>query len=379
MQYANTTYMTAHVPDFASTAPAAQLTAPPASLAVALPTALVLVDYALRGLATPTMDPQRVAAELPVELVRSSNALRAVLAHGTVLRDTLAHELAPGHAGHRDWGALREWLAGWSDDRLLAMVEYGIDAGLAFPSPTDEAPRSDDARHAIRRPLGQRDIELLTSWQVPDAAGQVADLLQPDNIRTTLLQLLDAIWASWLQHAWNTLPADPTPNNAQQAMSAAQWITQVTGRRPDETYTRIADRAEHLVVMPCPGLGHSLSLFELPDRTTVLFTPSARSAADHGSKRGGASPSVTVPGRLTSVLRALGDPTRLAIVLQLLDDGPMTMSRLIEAVGVHQTTISRQVSALRSAGLVHQDQDRRIVVNGEEIRTVCQTLIKATS
>lgn len=59
------------------------------SLAVAIPTAMVLVDYALQGLGTPTAAVEAYAAAVPEPLVIESHPVRAVLAHWTVLRDIL--------------------------------------------------------------------------------------------------------------------------------------------------------------------------------------------------------------------------------------------------------------------------------------------------
>lgn len=55
----------------------------------------------------------------------------------------------------------------------------------------------------------------------------------------------------------------------------------MTGLRPDASYSAAADAASHLVVMPCPGLGRSLSLFEVGGQTIALYTPPAH-ATSHG-------------------------------------------------------------------------------------------------
>ena len=53
--------------------------------------------------------------------------------------------------------------------------------------------------------------------------------------------------------------------------------------------------------------------------------------------------------------RALSEPTRLAI-LQELKSGEMTVGELVEAVGLSQANVSKQLSVLRSAGFLGREQ-----------------------
>jgi DNA-binding transcriptional ArsR family regulator len=76
------------------------------------------------------------------------------------------------------------------------------------------------------------------------------------------------------------------------------------------------------------------------------------------------------------VLHGLGDRTRLAIVLHLLDQGPQSMPELADALRVHQSTVSRQVTALRRAQVVDVDEQRRVVVDRTTLRRVGHTLLE---
>lgn len=53
------------------------------------------------------------------------------------------------------------------------------------------------------------------------------------------------------------------------------------------------------------------------------------------------------------------------------------MQQIADALDVHQSTISRQVSTLRRAGIVSVRDDRRVEVDREAIRRPCQTLLEA--
>lgn len=351
----------------------------PPSLAVAMSTAMVLVDYALGGSVTPTPGPQSVAEQLPAELVEASHPVRAVLAHGTMLRDVVVPELPADHAGHREWSALRRWLRERDDAYIAELILAGIESVLAYEQPPGTTPTAAQIG-ASPEAFARHAAQVLAAWGVPAPEGRIEELRDPSGFRRTLLELLDAIEEIWLGDAWTeelstmraAAAAAPTPPRG---CGGAQWVSLVTGLRPDPRYARLADAADRLVVMPCPGLGRSLSLFFSVDTWYVLYSPPAGGAGPPTAERPGIS--VGRLGRLAPVMHALGDRTRLAVVLHLLEHGPRSMQQLTDALRVHQSTISRQVAALRKADLVELDEERRIVVNREAINRACRTLAEA--
>lgn len=262
----------------------------------------------------------------------------------------------------------------------------------------EKPPRDPEPTAAVIRRLSEPSLEMrrdaeevLRAWNVPDAADRAGELLDAAGFRSALLDLLDAIWDGWLEHAWNdsldamrkAVASTPSPPPG---CGGAQWISLVTGLRPDEQYAAAAEAATDLVVMPSPGLGRSLSLFA--DQTTwVLFTPHHEppGSADAGAVTGavtGSTPerSGISVGRLASLaptMHALGDRTRLAITLHLLENGPLTMPQLADSLEVHQSTISRQVTTLRRAGIVGIREDRCVAVQHDTIRQTCTTLLSA--
>lgn len=253
------------------------------------------------------------------------------------------------HPGHTDWPSLRDWLAGLGDD---------------------------DVRELVGMALGRHAVPVLEAWRVPDAKRRAGELLDSTGVRDTLLALLDAVWRGWLGNVWpEQLPALRAAAQAAPAppvgAGGAQWVTLVTGLRPDAGYAEAADRATRVTVMPCPGLGRSLSLFTLDgDDAWVLYSPQVAPVERPGI-------AVQRLGELAPVLHALGDRTRLAIVLHLLEHDRLTMPQLTQAVGVHQSTVWRQVAALRAAGLVELDDQRRIVADRVALRRTCRTMLEA--
>lgn len=348
------------------------------SLAAGISTAMVLVDYALgEKTATPTTDIQVFVEQIPEDLARATHPLRAVLAHGTSLRDVMLAWLPPDHPGHVEWSSLREWLLGLSDDEILGLVEYGIHANFAWGDPAAVVPSPRSMRKPQMDPSEMRRLAtvLLADWGVtqPDeGAAELAD--EPATTRGRLVALLDMIWTGWLSDAWSRLPAETGRAAAAPArgMSGSQWLAATTGLRPDTRYAEAADQAERLVVMTCPGLGQALTMFDVDETRFVLYSPPVET--------GRTIPDAVALADLESlgtVLRALGDPTRLSIVLQLIASGPSTMSALTEATGVHQTTVSRQVAALRKSKLAQLDDQRRVVLATPVIEHACRTLLTA--
>ncbi len=89
----------------------------------------------------------------------------------------------------------------------------------------------------------------------------------------------------------------------------------------------------------------------------------ACSAADHpdGPRlRRGAPPSSAVLSRAAGMLRAAGDPSRLAL-LDLLADGERCVTDLATATGDAMPTVSQRLRLLRGEGLVRARRDGKHV------------------
>jgi DNA-binding transcriptional ArsR family regulator len=198
-------------------------------------------------------------------------------------------------------------------------------------------------------------------------------------VRRVLVALLDHIWDHWLAEALALMPESRLENgpvlDLGAALTPSQWVAWVTGLRPDQGYAAKLDAARQISVLPCPGLGQSFSLFEAGNETVVLYSPGRGEPAQG---RHGSSLPLTELASFGQIMQALGDPTRLAIVLQLLGRGPLTMGELAGSLDVHQSTISRQVTALRRADLVSTDDERRVTVSRNLVRQAAEQLWKAT-
>jgi len=57
----------------------------------------------------------------------------------------------------------------------------------------------------------------------------------------------------------------------------------------------------------------------------------------------------------------LADPTRLTLLTCIRDAGPISVSDLAAATGLHDTTVSQALRHLRAAGIVSTRRDGRII------------------
>src|SRR3954452_15158866 len=64
---------------------------------------------------------------------------------------------------------------------------------------------------------------------------------------------------------------------------------------------------------------------------------------------------------IATTMQALATPSRL-LILATLQDGPATVGRLADAVGMEQSAVSHQLRLLRNLGLVQGDRQGRNIV-----------------
>jgi DNA-binding transcriptional ArsR family regulator len=64
-----------------------------------------------------------------------------------------------------------------------------------------------------------------------------------------------------------------------------------------------------------------------------------------------------------TVLAAMGEPTRFAIVQLLRDGGRPSVSEVADALGIRQPQATKHLQVLREAGVVRAERDARRVVH----------------
>jgi len=357
------------------------------SIGINLTTAMLLVDYALHGLTAPTPWAGAVAARLPPPLRRRFDDLRAFLGHGAVVREFLLGELGEGAREHRDWPALRAWLAALAPQRVEAMVAAGIVANLDYYRENAPSPEVRDLLARIPRTGaglpdfgldGTREAGLravIAGWGVPRPAAAHRLALDPESLRAALLEILDALWQAGFEEAWSlgrpalaAAAAEAEARGAQpEPVTPEAFVAWVTGLQPDTDIAALLRGAERVVFAPCLHLGGYLSIVAAGGGRFVLYapqvggaTPKAAGQGRAGGQEGRPAAQALALAALGPALEALGDATRLAILLRMRERGELTAQQAAEDLGVHQSTISRHFARLEQAELVRVRRDEGV-------------------
>lgn len=357
------------------------------SLGVNLGSAMLLADYAAHGAATPTPWAQTAAARLSRIGRERLELLRAVLAHGWVLRSWLLQHLPHAHPAHRSWAELRRWLANLTAPAIERLVTSGIRAGLLWGAPAGAAPAVDQAlTDPIRRAEGLRTV--LESWQVDCLHESLALALDPFRFHAELLALLDELWERSLREGWAEAEADLEASAAAIAetlplladLPADALVARLTGLEPTEAWVDPLRSAEELIFVPSLHMGRYLTIAREEGQVLLLFEPAKL-------RQAGREPILPVPGLhladladLGGALEGLGDPTRLTILNLLAARGELYGQQIVELVDVHQSTVSRNLALLEKGRLVHVRREgnmKRYRLNPERIHQVCRLLAGA--
>lgn len=71
--------------------------------------------------------------------------------------------------------------------------------------------------------------------------------------------------------------------------------------------------------------------------------------------------SPTEAGELADLFKMLGDPTRARLLCALLEAGELCVCDLAETVGVPESSVSHALRLLRTAGIVRNRRDGRVI------------------
>lgn len=367
------------------------------SLPANLTTAMIQLDYALHDGATPTGWATTFLKQLPPNFATTLELVRAVLAHGVVLREFVLDHLPVTAPAHHDWSALYRWLTKLSASEMAVLIDHGILSGLTYyheqmqpmqtvdhwlsqlVSPLPTVPPLDDpqVRHIAMQAL-------LASWQLPDMTPALAFLDEPQRLQTAIAQLWQQLWVSgwdklWAQHQ-SALSHQVAILNAQSQVSSpasgVERVRAVTGLQVTGIESELLHKAAQLIFVPCLNLGQFMALLPSQKITYVLYEPSF--SAEVGAQTDTVAEQLAAFGPALSVL---GDETRLKVVLLLAQKGDLVAQQIVEAVGVHQSTVSRVLAQLEQGGIVQmqrQGKQRRYNLNVAQLRSIGRFLLKVT-
>ena len=385
------------------------------SLPVNISTAMLLLDSVARGEATPISWPAALLPHFSAQALDHLQAMRAILAHGAVLRSFFLKQLPVSSPAQHDWSALCDWLEHLSDAEVERLVSHGIRANLEFcrlypQTPhvpeqdllleqldSDETLLEDETfrRHAIGAILDGWEIEQYGPLPglVRRREPALALIEHPARLRAAMLTFLQELWQQGFSEEW-----ERGKQMVATAVEVAQaWlekeafaclpdevIFRVTGLQLPDEWLPMLRQASTVIFVPCLLLGRYLSLSAEQHTLSILYDPAfalhhtgpALGPATVGStildrirkqETREASPSLplteekqgdagALPGpdlaMLGPTMRVLGDTTSLRILMILAAHGELFAQQVAEHLQVHQSTISRHFAQLERTGLV---------------------------
>ncbi|MCL6597505.1 MAG: metalloregulator ArsR/SmtB family transcription factor [Alicyclobacillus macrosporangiidus] len=366
------------------------------SLAVNMCTAMILVDHACHGEMTPTEWPYAVARRMNEIEKTWLLDVRSILAHGWVLREFILKYVPDNHSLHETWPAFHDWLEHLDDDSVLNLVDEGIVSGLDYyeehlaPMPEVETYlRQLETRvpdlNMLKRP-GIRELgirALLVSWGIESPDPLATVLLSPATLRQRMADVIHAIWKHGFQQIWTEHApqvrelCDNLSNQKLPPMSVRELVTRITGLEPTQKAFQHLDGRKEIVFIPCLHLGEFLSIFAIGSNSYILFDPVQRTEVT-GAMSARTSRGLQGNPDMVRKLEALGDAVRLH-VLELVKENPdIHAQQISEALGVHQSTVSRHCQQLEQSGLVRVQREgnlKRYRLNYDAIRELSGWLV----
>lgn len=293
---------------------------------------------------------------------------RALLLHGRTFRDEVAARLVSGASLPREVESMPAWLAEQDQkffERLLARAAL---AGLAHYATQPPNPLVEAVRVRWPDPLPPADVlleqpelarELVMTQTIAWAAATPAALpLVHDPARLASV-LADAL-ALVLQMA-GVAAAPPWPPSP---TGAAAVLEHFTGRPVPASFAAELENVARLVLVPAEGLGAQVMPWRLGD--AMVLWAEARSPRERTADPVRAGAPTCSPEERGAMMRLLADPCAAGLLERLAVQGPAPAHRLAAALGVHPSTVSRQLKRLVQAGLVAPVADgTRVVYHAE--------------
>ncbi|MBY6272174.1 MAG: hypothetical protein CW346_08185 [Bacillaceae bacterium] len=345
------------------------------SLAINLFTEMIFVDYAVHCAETPSEWTKELAAKLSDTDKEILKSIRSVLAHGWVLRDFAIKKLQGSHPAHHNFHDLIRWLEHLDETEMTDLAIDGVISGLDYyhtymePMPVVEAILKDlgtpmpDKKMMLDAEKRKLAIHaLLESWSVKETGKIAAVIMDPEAFRGRIIHFIKALWEKGYQEEWNlqerTLRqhAGAIQQQIGTPMAPGDMVLRITGMEPEEKAKQILNGSPSVTFVPCLHLGKFMAVFPVERECYVLFEPVIRTAEGQQTERPFFA-SARKDEEMASILEAIGDKTRLKIVMLLKNQPGLHTVQIAKALDIHQSTVSRQCGVLVKAGILEIRKD----------------------
>lgn len=257
-------------------------------------------------------------------------------------------------APYREWGELL--VAGWQTNSLFASVERFLEAVEPVLSRGFAVPRLDSEPESVRE-LIQRRVDWLAS--------------NPEGL-AEMMRVLRAAWEV-VRPYWESSGRPAAERAARDLLAKARPGIDLRSLIPGNNFLHkeafqdqiaVARTRNELVAVPLGLAGGGQFYWAFPG--LVLVGAGVESAEREAKRRERAE-------RAANKLKVLSDPTRVAILYELLkarQHNPSTVTELASQFGLSQPTVSVHVKMLREAGLVRSERDGNQVFYHAEEETI---------
>lgn len=335
------------------------------SLPVNLFTEMIFVDYAANKFHPPTNWSKEMAQKLNEEDQRLLQSIRSILAHGWILRDFVLKKCPIDHPVHKDWSNFIGWLENLTKEEMIELTIDGIISGLdyyhQFLDPIHEVeeileelgPQAIDATFLKDESNRRKALTaLLASWKVKDKENTTNMIMAIEPFHDNIVTFIKTLWEKGYKEEW-----ERKREFLQRAMEGVRplltekndtedMIIRITGIKPRQEVHGLQDTRE-VIFIPCLHLGENLAIFSLGDTSYVLYEPNP---IEKETKR----PAGTPPNdqKVVEILTAIGDETRLNILLLLKKHPGLHAIQIGDMLDLHPSTVSRACQVLVNAGIL---------------------------
>mgnify|MGYP001176794641 FL=1 len=352
------------------------------SLGVNLLTVIQLTDYELYSSPVGSQWIKNMSKNLSETVKADLQILRAVFAHGVILRDYfIKHE----NNLSLNWAEFIAWWEDLNDDAMLDLIIYGIRENFDYYyNYLPKMPLVEEMLEEVN--LDQAELKndenrkkalsaLLQSWSVENIDEIVPIFMDLHEVKERTISLIKGFWEIGFEQLWEEKKKfiinwmTLKENETTKAGTNEEAIFNITGLYPDVEEREAINQATHLTFIPVVEMGRLLSYTEIENHIYLMFDPSLNNEAIKRSELNVIDSHLAFEG--------LGDATRLQIIHLLSEQSEMYAQEIVKELNMKQSTISRHLNQLQQANLVKVRQEgntKYFSINQEEIIKVINIL-----
>jgi len=226
-----------------------------------------------------------------------------------------------------------------------------------------------------------------------DAGDVVKMIRDPEGLKWRTMRLIRGVWDTVYREEYELrrgeLEEAERIARVESSRGFGMAFAELTGNRLPSTLAAGLNQVASVTFCPSAHIGAFVSYVSYPPDLVVFFSAQNVVAAGAGQEPIGAelepirsdpvtgAPIAVLSGEdLLEMLRALGDANRLRII-DLLSSGQLYAQEIVGRLGIAQSAVSRHLSQLERAGLVHVEPRRGMkyyAIDQDRVEALADTL-----